>query len=234
MKRHATVIVAAILAATPAISQDVSGATTGIFVNPQPAASSVTTGVGTSQFTFGEPAGTPANHLYFTGNDFTSPLETPFKVGSLSYFNGATYNNPSSVDFTLSLAFTAPALPTVSSTFTLNLVSTTNDGDADAQADYVYFPSSFSTTSFVLDGTTYNVKLLGFGNVVGDGFLDSDSTQLHVRENSTASADIFAVVTSETPNSGVPEPASWAMMLGGFGMIGGALRNRRKVAVSFG
>lgn len=32
--------------------------------------------------------------------------------------------------------------------------------------------------------------------------------------------------------SNAPEPASWAMMLGGFGLIGGALR-RRRVAVSF-
>jgi hypothetical protein len=32
----------------------------------------------------------------------------------------------------------------------------------------------------------------------------------------------------------VPEPASWALMLGGFGAIGGAMRSRRKAAVSFG
>ena len=32
---------------------------------------------------------------------------------------------------------------------------------------------------------------------------------------------------------GVPEPASWALMLAGFGAIGGALRSRRKTAVSF-
>jgi hypothetical protein len=31
-----------------------------------------------------------------------------------------------------------------------------------------------------------------------------------------------------------PEPATWAMMLGGFGAIGGAMRARRKVAVGFG
>ena len=31
----------------------------------------------------------------------------------------------------------------------------------------------------------------------------------------------------------VPEPASWALMLIGFGAIGGAMRSRRKVAVSF-
>ena len=32
----------------------------------------------------------------------------------------------------------------------------------------------------------------------------------------------------------VPEPTSWALMLGGFGAIGGVLRSRRKLAVSFG
>jgi len=31
----------------------------------------------------------------------------------------------------------------------------------------------------------------------------------------------------------VPEPASWAMMLGGFGLVGGAMRSRRRQAVSF-
>ena len=31
----------------------------------------------------------------------------------------------------------------------------------------------------------------------------------------------------------VPEPASWAMMIGGFGLVGGTLRGRRKVAVRF-
>ena len=35
--------------------------------------------------------------------------------------------------------------------------------------------------------------------------------------------------TSEDSGPGaVPEPASWAMMVGGFGMIGGALRSRRR------
>jgi hypothetical protein len=30
-----------------------------------------------------------------------------------------------------------------------------------------------------------------------------------------------------------PEPASWAMMVGGFGLIGGAMRSRRRAAVTF-
>jgi len=39
---------------------------------------------------------------------------------------------------------------------------------------------------------------------------------------------------SSTIHPSVPEPASWAMMLGGFGAIGGAMRSRRKAAVAFG
>jgi hypothetical protein len=31
----------------------------------------------------------------------------------------------------------------------------------------------------------------------------------------------------------VPEPASWALMVGGFGAVGGAMRSRRRTAVSF-
>lgn len=30
-----------------------------------------------------------------------------------------------------------------------------------------------------------------------------------------------------------PEPAAWAMMLGGFGMIGGVMRTRRRIAIAF-
>lgn len=35
------------------------------------------------------------------------------------------------------------------------------------------------------------------------------------------------------PNPGVPEPAAWAMMLAGFGLVGSAMRRRTKVAVTF-
>jgi hypothetical protein len=35
-------------------------------------------------------------------------------------------------------------------------------------------------------------------------------------------------------NPGVPEPATWAMMLGGFGLMGAAVRRRQRAAVSFG
>jgi hypothetical protein len=35
------------------------------------------------------------------------------------------------------------------------------------------------------------------------------------------------------PLNAVPEPATWAMMLGGFGLVGGAMRRRQKVSVTY-
>ena len=41
-------------------------------------------------------------------------------------------------------------------------------------------------------------------------------------------ADRLGRVTLQTADvAGVPEPASWALMLGGFGLVGGAMRRRR-------
>ncbi|MBN8987404.1 MAG: PEP-CTERM sorting domain-containing protein [Rhizobiales bacterium] len=65
---------------------------------------------------------------------------------------------------------------------------------------------------------------------MGDGFLPSDGTQLHVLEGGRASADLYAVVTSQI--SGVPEPSTWAMMLLGFAGVG-FMAYRRKNQPSF-
>ncbi|HWI87409.1 MAG TPA: PEPxxWA-CTERM sorting domain-containing protein, partial [Sphingomonas sp.] len=43
-------------------------------------------------------------------------------------------------------------------------------------------------------------------------------------------SDATIAVTALSPT---PEPASWAMMVGGFGAIGGAMRNRKRIAVTF-
>jgi len=57
-----------------------------------------------------------------------------------------------------------------------------------------------------------------------------DAFTLHLTRSSGA-----VLYLTGTPDTGaVPEPASWALMVGGFGMIGGALRSHKKSAVSFG
>ena len=66
-----------------------------------------------------------------------------------------------------------------------------------------------------------------FGVIDPDGFAQATLTP-------TEAGDVLAferLRTSTLPVAGVPEPASWAMMLVGFGLAGNAIRRRRPVAV---
>nr|WP_156948878.1 choice-of-anchor K domain-containing protein [Bradyrhizobium sp. WSM1417] len=221
------------ISAVPTFAADVIGSADASFVNPQPGGATVT-GVGTNAFTYGDSAGfgTGPNSLTFAGVGFSSAFETPFKVGTLTYFNGTTAvgTTPNSIDFNLATNFTNPALGLIQTIFSLGLVITTNGNvDPDADADYVNLPSTFTPTIFNVGGTNYTVKLVGFENVVGDGFLASSGSQLHVREGLTATADLYAEVTSDTSGTigGVPEPSTWAMMILGFSGVGFMAYRRR-------
>ena len=218
------------VAALPSFATPVSGTVDGSWVNPDPSGSPVVvSGVGTSTFAWGVPDGTAANSVKFDngGGNFTSSTETAFKVGTIAYFNGSTNSgtSPDSVQLALTLDFADPALGPVTSNYTFNIVSTSNTDDPDASADFLGLPTAFSTTSFLIGGTTYDVKLTGFSDIVGDGFLSSDDTALHVREGGTASADLFAEVTTQT--AAVPEPRNMVLMFAGLGMIGVLARRRR-------
>jgi len=69
----------------------------------------------------------------------------------------------------------------------------------------------------------YSVSAVASGNdVFAIGFRDDPS---YVQ---------FDKLSVTAASGAVPEPASWALMLGGFGLVGGAMRSRRKAAVSFG
>jgi hypothetical protein len=52
-------------------------------------------------------------------------------------------------------------------------------------------------------------------------------------DNTLADRVWSGTVNYNLNGSPAPEPASWALMLGGFGAIGGAMRARRKAAITF-
>jgi len=93
-------------------------------------------------------------------------------------------------------------------------------------------------------GGTFN--LLGFDYASDDLTVTDGTTSILLNGSGNVSANLFNV-TSVTFSSlnytnnqldnvqvsgAVPEPASWALMLGGFGLVGGAMRSRKR-SVSF-
>jgi len=82
-------------------------------------------------------------------------------------------------------------------------------------------------------GTFYELA----GSRVPGTFIDSGTAPLVTTTNDGVAGQLLFQVRNGAvvvpPVGGVPEPASWALMLGGFGMIGGVMRSRRKTAVSF-
>jgi hypothetical protein len=220
-----SMVAVALLSAFASVqAANVEGSTVGTWTNPLPG-SATTTGEGTSMFTWGQGVGgSDPSSLSFTSNSFASALETPFKVGSVKYFNGSIFSAADSVQLALNLNFTQPGLGPVISNYGFQLINTDNTSDLDASADFVKLPSAFSNTSFLIGATEYRVKLVGFQNIVGDGFLVSNPLQFHVREQGSASADLFAVVTTQP----VPEPSTYALMLAGLLGMGYIARRRQQ------
>jgi hypothetical protein len=87
---------------------------------------------------------------------------------------------------------------------------------------------------FTYNGPTQNLSRQSFGmfsalsrfeNQTVDGF----SAVTVVAAGSAAGEEVFAQGPVETPAAAVPETATWAMMISGLGLIGGAMRRQRKV-----
>lgn len=95
-------------------------------------------------------------------------------------------------------------------------------------AYFAYDPAKLAMT---------NAKLQGTGNVWDDcGYrCNVLSTNLYYLAGykSDAATGPIGVTLGTGFSPAAPEPASWAMMLAGFGMIGGAMRTHRKIAVRF-
>jgi hypothetical protein len=61
------------------------------------------------------------------------------------------------------------------------------------------------------------------------GTLDAGSYVLHIEGYSYGKSQYGGNTTA----AAVPEPASWGMMVGGFGLIGGALRSRKRAVARY-
>ncbi|MFI4966753.1 MAG: PEPxxWA-CTERM sorting domain-containing protein [Caulobacterales bacterium] len=88
-------------------------------------------------------------------------------------------------------------------------------------------PGSGLFTSFA---TPADIPFSSTDSLVGFSFGDTDGTHYGYAEVAGANFTGYRFETTagaSVPFAAVPEPASWALMIGGFGMVGGLLRRRR-------
>ena len=198
----ALAVAAALFIATPVAAQQVSG---------QGQYGDVTTVAAGTQIASDPTAGPGYGGIYFTLSDFT--------LGDLTQLS-ATY--------TLDQGALAGGAPR----FTLF--------DGLGQSAFVYFTSPTSTdltASSIVEcngfgGCAYNYPGITFANFVTQVGASTELSSVFLDVDAGYSSRQQLTVSSFSLNGNVfgavPEPATWAMMLVGFGGIGGMMRHQRK------
>ncbi|RYE92944.1 MAG: PEP-CTERM sorting domain-containing protein [Oxalobacteraceae bacterium] len=100
---------------------------------------------------------------------------------------------------------------------------------------YNFSVLSVQTNSLVNNpGVSTSGTLYVLGNLIDANlnFLTPTASSLSIQFNSTGGSAFSSALTLAVPPAvtAVPEPASWAMMIVGMGLVGGSLRRRSKVA----
>jgi hypothetical protein len=172
-------------------------------------------------------SGSPATT--FADGTFTSNLSSfPdgfYTIDSTTAFNGYGQNglaiifNAATIFNSLKLAKCRFCLDTSPSSYTVSLFDSAS-GLLTTQS--VTPTSGYQTLTFNMAG----VKSVVFGftggllNLYGDG-------------RTVAWYETSDVTYGNAVMNAVPEPASWAMLITGFGLVGGAMRRRQSVRVTY-
>ncbi|WP_239018168.1 PEPxxWA-CTERM sorting domain-containing protein [Sphingomonas flavalba] len=201
----------------------------------------VATGVMRDQIVYTGDSNTPVSFLYeydseifadqlFTG---TPPeFETRY-IGIEAHF--AIYeagSNATWKDWTVFGTHAAEAL------FVDHEIATFKD---EPENFYTFFTGALGSDLYLTSGKAYDV-FAAFNLIVTPGTLVGSITMNSLNTSTISIAAPGGSFTSEsgqflgfaqTPQlGGVPEPAAWALLIAGFGLVGGALRSRRRMSVS--
>jgi hypothetical protein len=177
--------------------------------------------------------GAPTGYTLF--NDFDSTASQAKVTGSGFYFPTGNQSNAAAIpgDTTPYLAVTGGAAtiafstPVKSFSFDYSTVDTYNTLTIyyAGGGNSVITGSDILGTKYATGHTSGSFIINGDGALITSIKLASPSPAFEV-DNLAVSANLAAV-------PGVPEPATWAMMLTGFGLIGFAVRQRRNVSLSY-
>ncbi|QKR99856.1 LamG domain-containing protein [Sphingomonas sp. CL5.1] len=170
---------------------------------------------GTFQYVAGESQG---------GNDFDLQFETD---NALRFYTGGGENT----------AFTADPTTLVGQ---WHLIAATYDSTLGSNSFRdIYWDGALGAgyTGVVNGADKSSPFTIGYSSAFGGREFDGSIDEVAVYNRALSASDISAIYAARLNTgtvAGVPEPASWAMMIFGFGMIGAGLRfRRRRTAVRY-
>jgi len=164
-----------------------------------------------------------------------APIAAAFAVAAMATAaQAATYVNYGTVGsdggFSISFGNNGITTTAIDDTFTFTLPT--------GRADFVITSTMSGTSqnitwsSITLDGTEFESGAAGwneFNFLNGVVTVDGDTLTLVLKGTGGGNASYGGLITfMPTATAAVPEPASWALMIGGFGAAGAVLRRTRR------
>ncbi len=173
------------------------------------------------------------------------PRGVPFKIGTFTFTNGEWFGGflgnpllaiPSFFDFTLTTHSATPEFNQIindSVKMTVNAADCSLPRGPEDQADFISIAGAPQLGSLrVYDSG-------GGGACTPAGFTQTGTIDLFVKFNSldyvalrNPQGGFFSPSAAPGPLGGVPEPASWALMIAGFGLVGATARRRRSTCIA--
>ena len=159
--------------------------------------------------------------------------------GTYAINNGLTFATDGTDAFALGTGLTGQLNGSIAFSNAVGTTTASNVADfltfsAPIGTQYRFSADSAITRTYAVSPSTSSISLYLLGTTIDTlGVYQATPTSLTLSFNKTgASAYSSSATLSIPPETAVPEAATWAMFLGGFGMIGGGLR-RRKTTVNF-
>lgn len=200
----------------------------GLGLSPSALAQTVTIGTGAATST--RTTDLNGNGFFFFGQSFTAPGGTlqsvTLRLEGLNAPGGSfgfgIYNYTNATDTIGTSLFTTAVTPSTAGAVTISGINVTTNPSAIYAFVISGNGASPGTTEFLFGSRTPSAY---GGGAAFEQYTNGDPAgQAVIRQG--AYDVLFQAVFA------VPEPASWALMIGGFGVVGGCLRLRRKRAAA--
>ncbi|WP_375402063.1 PEPxxWA-CTERM sorting domain-containing protein [uncultured Sphingomonas sp.] len=167
----------------------------------------------------------PSVNITTTPATYTANMGSTFEIlgtGAFASATGLTGTQNGTINFSTTVGTTINQ--TISNFFSF---------DDGVGGRFNFTPTSATTRTFnVTPGISSSISLFLLGTTVNTvRTFDPTPTSLTLSFNNTGDSDYASAATLSIPPSvvaAVPEPGTWAMMIIGFGAVGGALRSRKR------